>query len=262
MPTDALPYDGHAEFPLYAPNSAGSRPDIETLMRQCVNQVFPALGFLCPSLLERATSSTESPESHPGFLTEPALSELLSESFTRHGSDKSTFHDYHVVYSHLLGDPENVRGVLEIGLGTNNTDVPSHMGAGGCPGASLRAFREVLPKAKIFGGDVDRRILFQDGQIQTAYVDQSKNDFEELRALVGNDVIDLVIDDGLHSPIANLHTLLFGLSVVRPGGSVVIEDIKFLARPFWHVVASLLRPKYPMCIFVHARGGCLFVVKT
>ena len=37
-------------------------------------------------------------------------------------------------------------------------------------GLSIRA----LPNASIFGADVDRRILFTDGRIQTRFVDQTK----------------------------------------------------------------------------------------
>ncbi len=70
------------------------------------------------------------------------------------------------------------------------------MGAGGVPGASLRAFRDYLPKATIIGADIDKRILFQDGRIQTYFVDQT--DLRSLESLGENipDFVDLIIDDG------------------------------------------------------------------
>jgi hypothetical protein len=56
--------------------------------------------------------------------------------------------------------------------------------------------------------------------------------------------LDLIIDDGLHSPDANIATLLFGLSRVRSGGWVVVEDIAIEAQPIWEVVAALLPANY------------------
>jgi hypothetical protein len=100
--------------------------------------------------------------------------------------------------------------LLEIGLGTNNPDVVSTMGASGKPGASLRAFRDFLPNARVFGADIDGRILFEEERILTYYVDQTRSiSFDELADKLGNEGFDLVIDDGLHSPNANIATMIF-----------------------------------------------------
>ena len=45
----------------------------------------------------------------------------------------------------------------------------------------------------------------------------------------GSQRFDLVIDDGLYAPGANLNVLEFALQHLRPGGYVVIEDIKWCA---------------------------------
>ena len=149
---------------------------------------------------------------------------------------------------------------MEVGIGTNNEDVASNMGCFGRPGSSLRAFRDALPGARIYGADVDPRILFREERIETFLVDQTNlASFDELgRSIEGE--LDLVIDDGLHAPNANLATLIFGLPRLKPGGWLVVEDIKPIAVPFWQVVAAFLPERYRPCI-VSSDRDILFVVE-
>ena len=65
--------------------------------------------------------------------------------------------------------------ILKIGLGTNNKDIIGNMGKFGLPGASLRSFKEFCPNAKIFGTDIDKRVLLQEPRIKTYYVDQTSS---------------------------------------------------------------------------------------
>ena len=59
----------------------------------------------------------------------------LAELFTRHGSDKSTTHRYHMLYSWMLrGRREEPLKILEVGIGTNDVTRPSSMGRQGRPG--------------------------------------------------------------------------------------------------------------------------------
>lgn len=183
----------------------------------------------------------------------------LGELFTRHGSDKSTQHNYHHLYASILGPrrEENL-ALLEIGLGTNHDDVVSNMGSGARPGASLRAWRDYLPNASIFGADVDSRILFTEDRIQTRYVDQTH---PETFDTMGMPILDMVIDDGLHSPHANLATLAWAIGQVRAGGWIVIEDIRPSTVPVWHLMALALPPERFYCQVVRAIHGFLFVVE-
>jgi hypothetical protein len=87
-------------------------------------------------------------ESFPLPANEAAATKLKA-LFDEHGSDKANVHGYHPLYAAILDDPSAALSVLEIGLGTNNTDVASNMGAAGRPGASVRAFRDFLPNAAI-----------------------------------------------------------------------------------------------------------------
>ena len=59
--------------------------------------------------------------------------------------------------------------LLEIGLGTNDTSLISCMNPKfHLCGGSLRSFRDYLPKAHIFGADVDKNSLFTPFHISNA----------------------------------------------------------------------------------------------
>ena len=205
---------------------------------QAVGQTFPLLSHLLavvgaklsPIPIEQLATDADG----------KAAAEVLKSLFTKFGSDKSALHNYHHLYAEILKDKDHISHVLEIGVGTNNLDVVCNMGAGGVPGASLRAFREYLPNATIFGADLDKRILFQEDRIHTYFVDQT--DLASLESLGRNipHSMDLIIDDGLHSPNANLAVLAFGLKRLKNRGWLVIEDIPERAVPVWELVAALL----------------------
>jgi len=77
-------------------------------------------------------------------------------------------------------------------------------------------------------------------RIDTCYVDQTDPaSFAALSDLTGGDV-DLIIDDGLHAPNANLAVLVYALDHLAVGGWVVIEDIAAEAVPLWQVVGALM----------------------
>jgi tetratricopeptide (TPR) repeat protein/2-polyprenyl-3-methyl-5-hydroxy-6-metoxy-1,4-benzoquinol methylase len=152
----------------------------------------------------------------------------LCNIMTAHGSDKgSGWHNYTQLYDLLFRSRrETVRGVFEMGIGTNNPELPSTMGANGRPGASLRGWREYFPAATIVGADIDKRILFSDDRIATYYVDQrDPNAIDELWAAVPYSPFDLIIDDGLHIFEANSLFMQQSFGNVAPGGFYIIEDI-------------------------------------
>ncbi|MBU6497867.1 MAG: hypothetical protein KGQ40_05005 [Rhodospirillales bacterium] len=161
----------------------------------------------------------------PYFANNPTL---FCRTFFYHGSDKAMgWHNYGYLYNFLL--PPIVgcaRSILEIGIGTNNLDVPSTMGVTGVPGASLRAWKELFPQATVIGADVDVRILFQEEGIETYWVDQTRPDaVRSLFDMIGDRKFDLIIDDGLHTFAAN-RTLLDGAYAhVHSNGLYVIEDV-------------------------------------
>lgn len=185
----------------------------------------------------------------------------LGGMFNHYRSDKAKVHNYHMIYGPMLGNPDNINRILEIGLGTNNEDIVSTMGTLGAPGASLRAFRDYCPNAMIFGADVDARILFQEDRIATYQVDQlSLESLSNLAKKLPQD-FDLIIDDGLHSPDANINTLAFASQLIRKGGWIVIEDISLEAVPIWQCVAALLKGRGFHPLLFKACGGIVFAVQ-
>jgi len=256
---DATTLDVLKTFPIFIPYSVGSYRGNACLTIHTINQTMPFLSSLASALGQRKAEVLNIRD-FPASAEERQAAGEFKKYCDRHGSDKANFHDYHYLYGPLLKRREEITGVFEVGLGTNNVDVASNMGAAGRPGASLRAFREFLKNAKIYGADIDKRILFQEERIETFYVDQTDpTTFSNLDSRIPGD-LDLVIDDGLHSPDANIATLAFGLAKIRAGGWVAVEDIGPGATPVWEVVSALLPDNFRPYL-IKAEGAMVFAVQ-
>jgi len=161
----------------------------------------------------------------------------------------------------LLTHREEISNILEIGLGTNNTDLVSSMGKEGMPGASLRAFRDFCMNAEIMGADIDKRILFKEDRIKTFYVDQTSNiSLDNLKEKFSNK-FDLIIDDGLHSPDANINTIRIATTLIKKGGSIVVEDINSKAIDIWITISNLLPTNIYKSQIIEAEGALLFLIQ-
>jgi len=173
---------------------------------------------------------------------------------TKYGSDKGRSHRYTTVYSALFNRRyKNQLRILELGLGSNNLDVPSNMGVFGAPGASLRGWRELLPHAQVYGADIDRRILFQEDRIKTFLCDQL--DTSSVRELWSHpdlqDGADIIIEDGLHTYEANVAFLQESLHHLRPGGIYITEDIVWSdAEKWFDSLENTYSKQYPNHEFV------------
>lgn len=154
----------------------------------------------------------------------------LCNIMDKFGSDKGnhTHHNYTTLYDKLFScmrdDPIRI---FELGIGTNNLSIPSNMGADGKPGASLFGWAAYFGKAKIFGADIDRGILFQTDRINTYFCDQTSKDSIELLwsqpELQEN--FDIIIEDGLHELHANVTFLENSIHKLKKGGYYIIEDV-------------------------------------
>jgi hypothetical protein len=188
-------------------------------------------------------------------------SETLKELFNRYGSDKSISHDYHLVYGEVFDklDKNAPLNILEIGLGSQNPSVPSRMSGKYTVGASIRAYKEYFPNAQIFGADVDKDTLFSEDRIKTSYVDQlNPNTFEEMHKNFGSPSYDLIIEDGLHSFVSSLNTLIFALKYTKKGGIVVLEDLGNQGR-FWNIMLSVLLTKEYNARLINSKGLMLVI---
>ena len=243
-------------FPLFESHGWGLYPIRAKLTIKCINQLVPALSSFCNESTENRLFQKEIQT----YFSKSPETEQLGKLFNKYGSDKATTHNYYLLYASILKSQKSVNKIFEIGLGTNNIDIVSTMGKKGHPGASLRAFRDFCPNAEIYGADFDSRILFQEKGIKTFYVDQTEpNTLEAIRKKIGNN-FDLMIDDGLHSPNANLHSLKFFLPLLKVGGYAVIEDVNFLTADLWKVISSILEQNY-VSTFIKTKASCVFVVK-
>jgi len=247
----------------FAPNTSGYYQGLEKTIHDLTllsaTQLFPTLA----SIADRFREAPLTPITAEQFCKDIGAEEeaaTLKKVFDSYGCDKSRNHDYHFVYGAVLKNLGKIDSMLEIGLGTTNTDVVSNMGKIWVPGNSLRAFREYLPGTLIYGADVDKRILFEEERIKTYFVDQT--DAATIAAL-GEKMpgkLDLIIDDGLHAPNANVALLAFAFDKLKAGGWVVIEDISEEAAPIWKVVSALLPPRYASYL-IEAKGGMVFAVQ-
>jgi hypothetical protein len=190
-------------------------------------------------------------------VSQEKAAESLSELFRFYGSDKSTTHNYHLVYGALLPFLGPCPKILEIGLGSNNPNIVSTMGSHGMPGASLRAFMKFLPNSCVHGADIDTTIKVDGAEI--FYLDQCNlESFEKIRKL-GELNYDLIIDDGMHTADTSLNTLNFAIGALSKGGIIVIEDINEKNLPIWEVVCEILRESIFNSILIKTRAAYVFV---
>lgn len=165
-------------------------------------------------------------------------SNILSELCEKYGSDKGFInidnkpdrwhpHTYTTYYHSIFNlSRENIKHVFECGLGTNNPDVKSNMTENGIPGASLRVWRDYFFNAKIYGGDIDKEILFEEEKIKTFYLDQlNSNSIKSMWESIEVEEFDIIIDDGLHEPEANYNFFINSFHKLKKNGVFVIEDV-------------------------------------
>jgi len=138
--------------------------------------------------------------------------------------DKLFTHSYIPFYEELF-DGMEVKRLLEIGIGYEELMtpfVPKYI-----HGASLKMWEEYFPEAEIFGCDIRKDTLFNEGRIRTYVCDQSNpRSLENLITWIGED-FDVIIDDGSHvteHQIIAARTLIPHLN--HEGGVYIIEDVK------------------------------------
>lgn len=188
----------------------------------------------------------------------------LGELLDQYGSDKNRKHNYTPVYTKILDEigQRAEPAILEVGMGTNDPDIVSSMGVNGHPGASLRAFSNYLPNALVYGADIDRKILFEEARIKTAYVDQlSLTSFADMARSLNQEAFDLIVDDGLHSTEANINTLIFALRSVKNDGIIIIEDIPERSISVWNLIGPILKNAGCTCTLVKANSAYMFLAR-
>jgi len=195
-----------------------------------------------PSIFELYLSDNEWPKALKYFEKKPNLlatmditqSTPLCEIMGKYNSDKGnikindSWHNYTTVYYSIFKNIQmNKLRIFELGLGTNNINIPSNMGINGSPGASLYGWSEFFINSDIFGADIDKNILFNTDKIKTFFCDQTNADI--IRSMWNNlelkDNFDIIIEDGLHSFNANVCFFENSIHKLKPNGYYIIEAI-------------------------------------
>lgn len=169
-----------------------------------------------------------------------------------HSDIQSSWHNYTTVYYSLFKDMQDKPlRLFELGLGTNNPTIPSNMGVGGRPGASLYGWSEFFPCSMIYGADIDRDILFQTDRIRTFFCDQTNPTIiQELwNQSELYDPFDIIIEDGLHTFEANVCFFEHSIHKVKPNGYYIIEDILFSEMKLFLIKIEEWKTRFPSFSF-------------
>lgn len=188
------------------------------------------------------------------FTLSPYNPTILCEIMGRHRSDKGhinirkSHHNYTTLYYVLFKRRRNEKlRVFELGLGTNNVNLPSNMGADGRPGASLYGWEEFFPNSQIFGADIDKDILFNTERINTFYCDQTSPEaIGELWSQPSlEENFDIIIEDGLHEFNANVCFFENSIHKLKPNGYFIIEDVGSSSIDKFNSKIEEWKVKYP-----------------
>tara|TARA_B100001057_G_scaffold294913_1_gene295021 strand:+ start:192 stop:896 length:705 start_codon:yes stop_codon:yes gene_type:complete len=166
------------------------------------------------------------------YLKTSKTNQELKNLMDLHGSDKGGLnnqHNFAQYYSEIFHNKKSkIKNLLEIGLGSNNPEVPSNMGKDGKPLASLRAWKDFFKNANIYGADIDESILSNEDRIQTFYVDQTNPEsIKKMFKEIGNIKFDIILEDGLHEYNANICFFENAIDYLDEEGTYIIEDIYY-----------------------------------
>lgn len=142
----------------------------------------------------------------------------LVKLFDKYGCDKGNIkHRYDRVYAPVLDKFENNSfNMLEIGVFKGN---------------STEAFIEYCPQAKIVGVDIFTRVnpenipILNHSRVAWAKCDSLEGPNEAFDVVVPEEKFDIIIDDGLHTHIAQRKTFENFFQYLKRGGSYFIEDV-------------------------------------
>ena len=148
----------------------------------------------------------------------------VKEIFNNWGSDKSSKHNYEIIYAEFKKTIKNSSRILEIGCGSNDPEIRHAMSPDYIPLSSLQALREIYQTENIEGADIDVKLEINN-DFKVHYLDQFKRETLEEISKSFKLGFDLIIDDGVHDISANYLTLMYFYKILNPQGKYVIEDV-------------------------------------
>ena len=193
----------------------------------------------------------------------------LTDLMNLYGSDKggkNNHNNYSEYYSDIFFHKrKRIKNFLEIGLGTNNINMASNMGADGTPLASLRAWKDFFVNANIYGADIDKDILKDEERIKTFFVDQTNPDtIVAMFNRIGVDKFDIILEDGLHEYNANICFFENSIKYLDDDGVYIIEDIYYKDKKKFVNYFKKLKYNFSIVDIFHEENianNCIVVIR-
>lgn len=143
---------------------------------------------------------------------------MLEQLFNKYKTDKSEKHGYHKVYEKYFEKfKDKPINVLEIGV---------------WEGASTLALHEYFDTAQIYGIDIFERFAMESlraFKLERCHFvkgdSMDSNILDEVKKQWGDIKFDIIIDDGKHTPRANMETFKNFSSFLSDDGYYFIEDV-------------------------------------
>ena len=203
------------------------------------------------------------------YLSNGNTNQELKKLMDLYGSNKggrNNHHNYAQYYSEIFSNKKDkIQNFLEIGLGSNNPEVPSNMGLDGKPLASLRAWRDYFKNANIYGADIDKNILKNEERIKTFYVDQTDpTTIKEMFRDIGISKFDIILEDGLHEYNANICFFENAIDFLASDGVYIIEDVYYKDQEKFMKYFEKKSYNFSIIDIFHEKNianNCLIVVK-
>jgi hypothetical protein len=188
---------------------------------------------------------------------------FFREVFKKNGSDKGgenrsqnnkIIHFYGEFYEETLKDLK-VNNLLELGIGQFKNELP---------GASIRAWKEIYPEAKIHATDIRSELLFKEKNIETYYVDQfDRSELLKLKEKFKDINFEVIVDDGSHIFEANILSFEILYEKLADNGFYFIEDVKYLdLKKYYKYLNKRFNFKIVECFNININyAQCIVAVK-
>ena len=136
---------------------------------------------------------------------------MLKELLQKYKCDKSSKHSYELCYEkHFLPVKNEPINILEIGI---------------FKGESMKVWLEYFPNATVYGIDIFQRIkenelpILKNPRVKYLKLDSVSKQAKQIITENWGDIkFDFIIDDGLHTPVANRLTFLNFIDFLKNDG--------------------------------------------
>lgn len=143
----------------------------------------------------------------------------LTEIGQKYGTDKATYHFFTEVYDDIFKLYNSPR-ILEIGVAEYK---------------SIAMYLEYFDKPYIVAMDIEEKKHYVNEHWRYVKGDQTSVD-DLSKCVVGEDLFDIVVEDGGHSMKQQQVTFGYLIDYIKPGGYYILEDLHTSFRPDYREV--------------------------